>query len=122
MEDWLIDFLLRRCLMFFDLIFFGIGVFLGVGLYVVVGELVCEIVGFVIVLFFFLVLFVVLFSVFFYVELGCCIFKEGLVYVYMYVMLGEIWVFILGWILVLEYIFVGVCLVCICSEYINIIF
>lgn len=122
LEDWLIDSPLRRCLTFFDLTSLGTGALLGAGLYVVVGELAREIAGPAIVLSFLLASFAALLSVFFYAELGCRIPKEGSAYVYTYVTLGEIWAFILGWTLVLEYILVGACLARTCSEYINTIF
>lgn len=102
-EDWLLESFFKRCLIVLDLIFLGVGLVVGVGFYVVMGELVCDMVGFVVIFLFFFVGFVVFFFGICYVEFGCCILKVGFVYIYFYVLVGEFWVFFVGWNMILEY-------------------
>lgn len=83
---------------------------IGVGIYVLMGIVVKDFVGLLVILLYVFVVFVVILVVLCYVEFGVCVFKVGFVYLYIYVMLGEIWGFIIGWNILLEY-FLGVLLV-----------
>lgn len=112
----------RRILLIMDLIFLGVGIVIGIGVYIIILKFVRDIVVFVVILFVIVIfLFFLLFGIC-YVEFSLRILKCGLVYVYCYVVFGEIWVFIVGWIMILEYVIVIVVLVRICSEYIDYIF
>lgn len=102
-----------------DFIFFGVGIIVGIGLYVIIGILVCNVLGLLVVLLFFLVFNVVFLCGFLFVEYGSCFFDGGFLYMYIYVMLGEILVFVVGWNIVLEFLFNGVSLVWMCSVFIN---
>lgn len=62
------------------------------------------------------VLFLVGFS---YVEFVFRVNCVGFGYIYMYVVMGEIFVFLIGWCMIIEYVFFVVLFVVVCSEYIN---
>ena len=121
-EAWLSDSPLRRCLTAIDLTSLGVGTVLGAGLYVVTGELARDVAGPVVVLSFLLASISALLCVLSYAEFGCRIPKAGSAYIYTYVTLGEIWAFIVGWNIVLEYIIAGASLARACSEYIDAVF
>lgn len=100
---FLVDIKFVCCLFLFDLIVLGVGCMFGVGVYVIVCEIVCDVVGFFMVILFFIVGIVLVLLGLCYVEFGVCVFKVGFVYVYSYVIVGELVVFIIGWNLVMEY-------------------
>lgn len=68
-----------------------------------------------------IVVFLVILFLFCYVEFVVCVLKIGFLYVYIYFVLGEIWVFIIGWNLILENVFVSVLLVNEFSKFLNFI-
>ncbi|XP_074627408.1 cationic amino acid transporter 2-like isoform X3 [Acropora palmata] len=121
-DDWLSDSPLRRCLTLFDLTSLGTGAILGAGLYVAVGELSRGVAGPAIILSFLLASVTALLCVFFYTEMSCRIPKAGSAYFYTYVELGEIWAFIVGWTILLEYIIASASLARACSGCINLLF
>ena len=121
-EISLADSLLRRCLTTIDLTSLGVGTIVGTGLYVVTGELARDIAGPAVVLSFLLAAISALLCALFYAEFGCRIPKAGSAYIYTYVALGEIWAFVVGWNIVLEYIIAGASLARACSEYIDTVF
>lgn len=94
-----------------DLIFLGVGLVIGIGIYVMIVKLGCDIVGLVVILFIVLVFFFVILFGICYVEFSLWVLKCGLVYVYCYVVVGELWVFIVGWIMFVEYVIIIVVLV-----------
>ncbi|KAJ7379566.1 Cationic amino acid transporter 4 [Desmophyllum pertusum] len=116
------DSLLRRCLTTIDLTSLGVGTVIGAGLYVVTGELARDIAGPAVVLSFLLASISAMLCASFYAEFGCRIPKAGSAYIYTYVALGEIWAFVVGWNIILEYIIAGASLARACSEYIDTVF
>lgn len=116
------DSLLRRCLTTIDLTSLGVGTIVGAGLYVVTGQLARDVAGPSVVLSFLLAAISGLLSASFYAEFACRIPKAGSSYIYTYVALGEIWAFIVGWNILLEYIIATASLARACSEYINALF
>ena len=116
------DSLLRRCLTTIDLTSLGVGTIVGAGLYVVTGELARDVAGPSVVLSFLLAAISGLLCASFYAEFACRIPKAGSSYIYTYVALGEIWAFIVGWNILLEYIIATASLARACSEYINALF
>ena len=121
-DAWLMDSSLKRCLTLVDLTSLGVGAIVGAGLYVVAGELARDVAGPAVVLSFLLASLSALLCVFSYAEFGCRIPKAGSAYIYTYVTLGEIWAFIVGWNVVLEYIIASASLARACSEYIDAVF
>jgi len=116
------DSLFRRCLTTLDLTSLGVGTIVGAGLYVVTGELARDVAGPAVVLSFLLAAISGLLCALFYAEFACRIPKAGSSYIYTYVALGEIWAFIVGWNIILEYIIASSSLARACSEYINALF
>ena len=119
---WLTDSSLRRLLSVFDLTSLGVGTVVGIGVYVVAGELARDVAGPAVVLSFIVAFLSATLCMLAYAEFSSRISKAGSAYVYTYVTLGEIWAFIVGWNIVLEYIIVGASLARACSEYIDTLF
>jgi len=94
----------------------------GAGLYVVTGVLARDVAGPSVILSFLLAAISGLLCALFYAEFACRIPKAGSSYIYTYVALGEIWAFIVGWNVLLEYIIASASLARACSEYINALF
>lgn len=110
---------LRRCLNVFDLTSIGVGATVGAGLYVVTGQIARDVSGPAIVLSFFIAAVAAFLSGICYAEFGCRITKAGSAYVYIYSSLGEIWAFIIGWNMILEYVIGTASLGRASSEYID---
>lgn len=110
---------LRRCLNIFDLTSIGVGATVGAGLYVVTGQIARDVAGPAIVLSFFIAGVAAFLSGICYAEFGCRITKAGSAYVYIYSSLGEIWAFIIGWNMILEYVIGTASLGRASSEYID---
>ena len=110
---------LRRCLDVFDLTSIGVGATVGAGLYVVTGQIARDVAGPAIVLSFFVAAVAAFLSGICYSEFGCRITKAGSAYVYTYTSLGEIWAFIIGWNMILEYVIGTASLGRASSEYID---
>lgn len=86
-----------------DLIFLGIGVVVGIGIFVVIGVVVECYVGLGFVLLFLVVVVVIILFGLCYVEFVLCILVIGGLYVYMYVVFGEIVVWMIGWMIICEF-------------------
>lgn len=110
---------LRRCLDVFDLTSIGVGATVGAGLYVVTGQIARDVAGPAIVLSFFIAAVAAFLSGICYAEFGCRVVKAGSAYVYTYSSLGEIWAFIIGWNMILEYVIGTASLGRASSEYID---
>lgn len=118
-EDWFSESPLKRCLTTLDLTSIGVGTVVGAGLYVVTGELARDVAGPAVILSFFLAGVAAFFSGICYAEFGCRIPKAGSAYVYSYVAVGELWAFVVGWNMILEYLIAAASVARACSEYIN---
>ena len=88
-------------------------------MYVVTGQIARDVAGPAIVLSFFIAGVAAFLSGICYAEFGCRITKAGSAYVYIYSSLGEIWAFIIGWNMILEYVIGTASLGRASSEYID---
>ncbi len=94
---------LNRCLSAFDLIFLGVGGIIGAGIFVLTGIAAALDAGPAIVLSYVLAGIACSFAALSYSELSTSIGGAGSAYNYAYVGLGEIFAWIIGWDLILEY-------------------
>lgn len=108
-----------RCLNTLDVSALGIASTIGIAVYILIGKLARDMAGPSLVISFSLAAFSSLLSGICYAEFGTRIPKSGSAYVYTYLSLGEIWAFIAGWNMILEYIIGMSALGRACSEYMN---
>uniref|UniRef100_A0A8R1DZR8 AA_permease_C domain-containing protein n=1 Tax=Caenorhabditis japonica TaxID=281687 RepID=A0A8R1DZR8_CAEJA len=94
---------MKRCLTVLDVMFIAIGHMIGAGIYVLTGSVVRNQAGPAIILSFIFSGFAALLSAFSYAEFGARFPRAGSAYTYSYVGLGEIWAFVVGWTVPLEY-------------------
>ena len=110
---------LIRCLTTFDLTMIGFGTVVGSGIYVITGNLARNVAGPAIVFAFLLASIAALLSGLCYAEFSSRIPKAGSAYAYTYIALGEIWAFIVGWNIILEYFIIAAVWARGCSGIIN---
>ncbi|CAJ0605258.1 unnamed protein product [Cylicocyclus nassatus] len=94
---------LKRCLSVIDVMFLAVGQMIGAGIYVLAGSVTHTQTGPSIIISFALAGFAALMSAFSYAEFGARYPRAGSAYSYAYVGIGEIWAFIIGWTVILEY-------------------
>lgn len=94
---------LKRCLTALDLIFLGVGAIIGAGVFVLTGVAAATKAGPAVILSYLLAGTACAFSAFSYAELSSSIGGSGSAYGYAYAGLGEIFAWIIGWSLILEY-------------------
>uniref|UniRef100_A0A0R3RYG8 AA_permease_C domain-containing protein n=1 Tax=Elaeophora elaphi TaxID=1147741 RepID=A0A0R3RYG8_9BILA len=94
---------LKRCLTITDITLLGVGHMVGAGIYVLTGSVVRNIAGPSIVISFALAGFASLLSALCYAEFGGRFPKAGSAYTYVYIGVGELWAFIVGWNIILEH-------------------
>ena len=112
---------LKRTLSTIDLTFLGVGTTIGIGIYVMTAKLSRDTAGPAVILSIVLASFSVILSGICYAEFSSRVPKCGSAYVYCYAAVGEIWAFIVGWTMLVEYIIVRAVLARTCSEYIDFI-
>ena len=94
---------LKRCLSAFDLTLLGIGAIIGTGIFVLTGIAAANQAGPAVVLSFVVSGFACAFAALAYSELAASVGGCGSAYGYSYVAFGEVFAWIIGWILLLEY-------------------
>lgn len=94
---------LKRVLNPFELVLFGIGAVVGTGIFVITGVAAANFAGPAVVVSFVVSGIVCLFAALCYAEFAAMVPVAGSAYTYSYVSLGEIWAWIIGWDLFLEY-------------------
>lgn len=94
---------LKRSLGRFNLIFLGIGCIIGAGIYVMTGNAAANFAGPAVVLSFIVAFLACVFAGLCYAELASTMPVAGSAYTYSYTTLGELFAWVMGWLLVLEY-------------------
>lgn len=94
---------LKRCLSAWDLTFLGVGAIIGTGIFVLTGIAAATQAGPAVVLSFVIAGFACVFAALSYAELSAAVGGCGSAYGYTYASFGELFAFIIGWDLLLEY-------------------
>jgi len=94
---------LKRSLGKWNLLFLGIGCIIGAGIYVMTGNAAANFAGPAVVLSFVVAFFACVFAGLCYAELASTMPVAGSAYTYSYTTLGELFAWVMGWLLVLEY-------------------
>ncbi|GAB6140619.1 amino acid permease [Methylosoma difficile] len=97
------DHALHRCLSAWDLAFLGIGAIIGTGIFVLTGIAAATQAGPAVILSFIIAGFACAFAALSYAELSAAVGGCGSAYGYSYAAFGELFAFIIGWDLLLEY-------------------
>jgi amino acid transporter len=110
---------LHRILNLFDVTAIGISSTLGSGIYVLAGTVITSLTGPSIILSFVIAGIATFISGLCYAELGAKVPRSGSAYVYIYVTIGEVIAFIMGWDLILEYVIGSASVANALSQYID---
>ncbi|MDB5433433.1 MAG: amino acid permease-associated region [Caulobacter sp.] len=94
---------LKRSLGGFNLVLLGIGCIIGAGIYVMTGNAAANYAGPAVMLSFVVAFFACIFAGLCYAELASTMPVAGSAYTYSYTTLGELFAWVMGWLLVLEY-------------------
>ncbi|XP_071947926.1 cationic amino acid transporter 4-like [Antedon mediterranea] len=95
---------LNRCLTTFDLTFIALSYVLGVGVFILCGSVAATLAGPAVDVSILIAAASALLSALCYAEFCCRIPQAGSAYLYTYLTIGEIWAFIIGWNMILEYV------------------
>lgn len=119
LEESTMETSLWRCLSTLDLTLLGVGGMVGSGLYVLTGTVAKNLA---VLLSFGIAAVASLLSALCYAEFGACVPRTGSAYLFTYVSMGELWAFLVGWNVLLEYLIGGAAVARAWSGYLDSIF
>ncbi|XP_058388064.1 cationic amino acid transporter 4-like isoform X2 [Diceros bicornis minor] len=110
---------LQRHLTTLDLTLLGVGATVGLGLYVLTGTVVKEMAGPAVLVSFAVAGVASLLTALCYAELAACVPRRGSSYLFTYMFMGELWAFLIGWILILQCLTGGAAIARVWSSYLD---